>query len=85
MFKIFLQLIFSEIFPNALEFFSIIEKLSFLEILFPQWGKKKKLSFWSRSMRISFLILKRLIRSILKKPTIFHSTIETQRHVFTQL
>ena len=34
MFKIFFT-IFSEIFPNALESFSIIEKLSFLEILFP--------------------------------------------------
>lgn len=45
MFKIFLQLIFSEIFPNALEFFSIIEKLSFLEILFPQWGKKRNYLF----------------------------------------
>ena len=88
MFKMFLQLIFFEIFPNALEFFSIIEKLSFLEILFSLFsvGKKKKLSFWSRNLRTSFLILKRLIRSILKKPsTIFHSTIETQRHVFTQL
>ena len=46
MFKIFFT-VFSEIFPNALEFFSIIEKLSFLEILFPLFsvGGKKKLSF----------------------------------------